>query len=401
MKNLIITFLLFCSVTNFHGQTNNDITIGKIETIESKILNEQRKVLVYVPENATNPKYNEKSYPVVYLLDGDAHFYSVVGMIRQLSSVNGNTICPKMIVVGISNTNRTRDLTPTKGERPNSGGGEKFMSFIKNELIPHIDSNYPTINYRTFIGHSLGGLTVMNTLLHQPDLFNAYVAIDPSMWYNNENLLSKIKKSTFNETYKNKTLYLGIANTMHKDMDTIRVKKDTMSSTRHIRAILELNTYLKESQQKYLSYKSTYYESDDHGSVPLISEYDALRYIFKFHRFKLHRDDYLNPEINLVAKVEAYYKKLSEGFGIEIKPDEEYVNNLGYQLLNNDAFTKSEQMFKLNIKNYPESFNVYDSIGDLYMAIGDKEKAIQNFKKSVSLNENSYSKAKLKELEKN
>ncbi|NRD22737.1 alpha/beta hydrolase [Winogradskyella litoriviva] len=400
MKNLIFILFLCFSISNIHGQTKNDIVIGKIETIESKVLNEQRRILVYVPENATHPNYKQKSYPVVYLLDGDAHFYSVVGLIKQLSSVNGNTLCPKMIVVGISNTNRTRDLTPTKGERANSGGGENFMSFIKNELIPHIDSNYPTLNFRTFIGHSLGGLTVMNTLLNQPDLFNAYVAIDPSMWYNNKNLLSKIKTSTFNETYKNKTLFLGIANTMHKDMDTIRIKKDTTASTRHIRAILELNMFLKDSQEKHLSFKSKYYEDDDHGSVPLIAEYDALRYIFKFHRFKLHRDDYLNPEVNLVAKVEAYYKKLSQGFGIEIKPDEEYVNNLGYQLLNNNAFKKSEQIFKLNIKNYPESFNVYDSIGDLYMAIGDKEKAIENFKKSVFINEKSYSKAKLLELEK-
>ncbi|WP_299101468.1 alpha/beta hydrolase-fold protein [uncultured Winogradskyella sp.] len=400
MKYLIIIFILCFSTSHINGQSKNDIVIGKIDLIESKILNEQRRILVHVPEDLTHPNYKKKSYPVVYLLDGDAHFYSLVGMIKQLSSVNGNTVLPRMIIVGISNTNRMRDLTPTKGERPNSGGGENFMSFIKNELIPYIDSNYPTIDYRTIIGHSLGGLTVMNTLLHQPELFNAYVAIDPSMWYNNENLLHKIKTSPFDSNYQSKTLFLGIANTMQKDMDTILVKKDTTTSTRHIRAILKLNTFLNKDSEKNLTFKSKYYEDDDHGSVPLITEYDALRFIFKFHRFKLHRSDYLNPEIDLVAKVEEYYKSLSEGFGLEMKPDEEYVNNLGYQLLDNNAFKKSEEIFKLNIKNYPDSFNVYDSIGDLYMAIGDKEKAIENFKKSVSLNEKSYSKAKLLELEK-
>ena len=142
---------------------------------------------------------SKKNYLVVYLLDGDAHFSSVVGMIQQLSSVNGNTLVPKMIVVGIPNTNRTRDLTPTKAQLDppfmdstmvaNTGGGEKFISFIEKELIPKIDSEYPTEPYRAFIGHSFGGLTVMHTLVHKPEMFNAYVAIDPSMSWDNQKLL--------------------------------------------------------------------------------------------------------------------------------------------------------------------------------------------------------------------
>ena len=133
MKKLyLFYYLAFCFYT-VNGQNNNDIVIGKIDSINSKILDEQRKVWIYVPDANSNGIFEKKNYPVVYLLDGDAHFYSVVGMIQQLSSVNGNTICPKMIVVGIPNTNRTRDLTPTKGKpdppfvdstmAANSGGG--------------------------------------------------------------------------------------------------------------------------------------------------------------------------------------------------------------------------------------------------------------------------------------
>lgn len=397
MKKINIFFFLCFCLYNLQGQNSNDVVIGKIDRIDSEILNEQRKVLVYVPKDKA---YEKKTYPVVYLLDGDAHFYSVVGMIHQLSSVNGNTVYPKMIIVGISNTNRTRDLTPTKGKSANSGGGENFISFIEKELIPHIDSNYPTKAYRTFIGHSLGVLTVMNTLLHKPYLFNAYVAIDPSMWWNNKNLLNLIKNTTFNEQYANKTLFLGIANTMSKDMDTIRVQKDTTSTTRHIRAILELNSYLNTDSQKKLSFKGKYYEDDDHGSVPLIAEYDALRYIFDFYRFKLENEDYLNPEIDILAKVENYYKRLSKGFGIEMKPDEKYVNDLGYNLLKKEQFKKAKQIFELNIKNYPENFNVYKSMGDIYVAIGNNEKAIENYKKSYSLKEDSFLEDKIIELEK-
>jgi predicted alpha/beta superfamily hydrolase len=116
-------------------------------------------------------KDTSSRYPVVYLLDADAHFESVVGMIRQLSEINGNTNCPAMIVVAIPNTDRTRDLTPTHivSDLPNmysnfsknTGGGENFVAFMEKELMPHIDSVYPTQPYRLLIGHSFGGLTVI------------------------------------------------------------------------------------------------------------------------------------------------------------------------------------------------------------------------------------------------
>lgn len=397
MKKIIFVYFLCLFFYTVNGQNSNDIVIGKMDHVYSEILREQRKVLVYVPEG--NP-HDKNTYPVVYLLDGDAHFYSVVGMIRQLSSVNGNTICPKMIVVGISNTNRTRDLTPTKGELEGSGGGENFISFIENELIPHINANYPTTAYRMFIGHSLGGLTVVNTLVNKPHIFNAYVAIDPSMFWNNKNLLHKIKRIGLNNKHDNKTLFLGIANTMRKDLNIRSVLKDTTSETRHIRAILKLSSYLNTQRQAELSFKGKYYENDDHGSVPLIATYDALRYIFSFYRFKLQEEDYTNPEIDLLGKVEEYYKRISKEFGVEIKPDEHYVSRVGYILLRRKQFKKAAQFFDLNIKNYPESFNAYESMGDFYVAIGNKEKAIKNYKKAISLNDDAFLKAKLIELEK-
>ena len=187
MKSLCLTIIivvtLFLCTNGIQAQNTqthlSKVVIGSIDSIHSKILNEQRKIWVYVPNSASNDIYSKQRYPVVYLLDGDWHFYSVVGMIHQLSSVNGNTICPEMIVVGIPNTDRTRDLTPTHIDSyleldstfcKNSGGEENFISFIEKELMPHIDSLYPTAPYRTFVGHSFGGLTVMNTLIHHTNL---------------------------------------------------------------------------------------------------------------------------------------------------------------------------------------------------------------------------------------
>ena len=164
MKKLIISILVsFFSICAF-AQKDNKVTIGTIDSLQSKILCEQRKIWVYLPNgDGANDLYSSQKYPVVYLLDGDAHFFSVVGMIQQLSQVNGNTVLPEMIVVGIPNTDRRRDLTPTHMDvHPiwndsalvrTSGGGENFIAFIEKELMPFIELKYPTAPYKLLIGH--------------------------------------------------------------------------------------------------------------------------------------------------------------------------------------------------------------------------------------------------------
>ena len=145
-------------------------------------------------------------------------------MIQLLSSVYA---CPEMIVVGISNTDRMRDFTPTHANSSqlkdwidtitvkNSGGGENFASFLEQELIPHIDSLYPTAPYRMIIGHSAGGLAVINILIHHTNLFRAHISIDPIMYWDNQKLLKETEKALATKTYSGVSLFLGIANTLN------------------------------------------------------------------------------------------------------------------------------------------------------------------------------------------
>lgn len=406
-KNLLLVFSVMISITSL-AQKDGAITIGTIDSVQSTILNENRKVWVYLP-NGGQPGDFPKRYPVVYLLDGDAHFYSVVGMIQQLSQVNGNTICPEMIVVGIPNTNRTRDLTPTHIDadppfmdsafaKP-SGGGPQFISFIEKELMPYIDSTYPTAPYKMLIGHSFGGLTVMDALVNHTGLFNAYICLDPSMWWDKTIFLKTVKKSLSKKNFSGTTLYLGIANTMDEGMDIKKVQTDTSLATRHIRSILDMDTYIKNNPPKGLKYASKYYENDDHGSLPLIAEYNALRFIFEKYRFNLPMEFFFNPMVNVAAAMEKHYaEEVSPIFGYKVSPPEDQVNSMGYQFMGMQQMNKAAQLFKMNVENYPASQNVWDSYGDYFLAITDKEKAIENFKKALSIKETPETRKKLDDL---
>ncbi|HEY4327233.1 MAG TPA: alpha/beta hydrolase-fold protein [Mucilaginibacter sp.] len=408
-----ISILLIAAIASANAQTvkNNLVVMGKVDSVHSKILNEKRKVWIYLPAGADDSLFARKRYPVVYLLDGDGHFASVTGMIQQLSEVNGNSICPGMIVVAIPNTNRTRDLTPTntlldpQGKKTDdfkdSGGGEKFTEFIQKELMPHIDSAYSTAPYKILIGHSFGGLMVVNTLVNHPDMFNAYVAIDPSMWWDGKKLLNQTREVLKQKKYYGKSLFLAIANTMPMGMDTMKVRTDTSGVTAHIRSILLLKDVLKSNSADGLNFAYKYYGDDNHGSVPLIAEYDALHFLFKFYGLP---NDFIprlmDPlsKIDPAAEIEAHYASVSKQMGYKVSPPEDQINQMGYYFMGSKQFERAFAMFSLNIRNYPESFNVYDSMGDCYGTKGDKDNAIIYYNKALKLRKNPETIEKLNKL---
>ncbi len=410
MKRILLTFFIatifFACKDTDTRQKDNHITIGVRDSIFSKVLNEPRQIMVYVPGGAGNANTLGKKYPVVYLLDGDAHFHSVVGMIDKLSQ----TVCPEMIVVGIPNTDRTRDLTPThvtemSGDTAfvkTSGGAEQFTQFIQDELMPYIDKTYPTAPYRTLIGHSFGGLFAVNALVNHPDLFNNYLAIDPSLWWDDQKLLKKADEVLSAPTYGTKSLFVAVANTMKKGMDVSSVHADTTEDTQHIRSILEFNLKTEKKTESGLNFKWKYYSEDSHGSVPLIAEYDALRFLFSWYTLE-GVDEFFQPNSTLTADevmghVVAHYKNISDRFGYQVTPEEAMINSFGYGFLESKKPNHAFAFFKLNTENYPQSANVFDSMGDYYLAQQDTVNAIENFSKAVDMGNLPYSREKLGKL---
>ena len=192
------------------GQTGAPapITIGETFTLDSKAVNEVRRINVYLP-----PQYSQSPdtrLPVLYMPDGGMaeDFLHIAGLVQVLA---GNGSMRPFILVGIENTQRRRDLTgPTQNEEdrkiaPQVGGSTAFRTFIRSELMPAVNARFRTTPETAIIGESLAGLFVVETLFLEPDLFDTYIAFDPSVWWNNGALLNrKVPPSD-----RKKTLYLA------------------------------------------------------------------------------------------------------------------------------------------------------------------------------------------------
>ena len=410
LTSLCICMLLVLCYTDSSAQSQQLINIGQSDTIYSKILKEERAIWVQVPQSAYAKTNHPNTYPVIYVLDGGVHFLSVCAIINQLSP----GAVPEMIVVGIGNAkNRTRDLTPTKVKEARdssqwvkeSGGGERFTDFIAQELIPYINTTYPTANNKTFVGHSFGGLLVVNTLIHRPELFNNYIALDPSLWWDNEVLTHEIATKLASEKYKNKSLFLSISNPLPPDTekDINKLLKDNSMNTEGLRATHRFSKTVSEFTNSPLHFKYKYYENEDHGTIPLISTYDGMKFLFSWYKMSGKLVDIIkNPNATADELTKGFndrFELLSKYLGYQVHPEEEMLNNLGYMFMSNSP-KKSLAFLKMAIKYYPKNANGYDSMSDYYKSQNDIQNAILYCEKAFAISGADYHKNKLEKLKK-
>jgi predicted alpha/beta superfamily hydrolase len=265
-----LAFLLFTSTLLFSQKTKNKSTetsrpfvLGVIEEIQSKELGENRTLNIYLPEGY-NPEENTK-YPVIYLLDGSANedFIHIAGLV-QFNSFEWINQVPKSIVVGIATVDRKRDFTfPTtiqndKTRFPTTGHSDKFIAFIEKELQPFIEKKYKTSESKTIIGQSLGGLLETEILLKKPSLFNKYVIVSPSLWWDNGSLLnldSKILKADFDQPTE---IYIAVG-------------KEGLTPT-EIPRVMEVDANLlaekiKATKSKNIKIYFDYFPEENHGTI--------------------------------------------------------------------------------------------------------------------------------------
>lgn len=407
---LVFLSLLCCAATLARAQTvkNNALVIGRVDSVASVVLKETRKVWVYVPASASDPTYLKQRYPVVYVLDGDDHFAYTTGMTQRLSEVP-NTVCPEMIVVGVLNTQRTRDLTPSRpasaeGMPPEvlktAGGAESFTAFLEKELIPYVEAHYPVTAHRTLIGHSFGGLFVMNTLVHHPRLFENYAAIDPSMWWDEGKLLKEAREGLAQARFAGRSLFVASANTTGQD--SLLVLKDPSVGGQFTRSKWTLRDELARNRANGLRSTFKYYPTDTHNTVTVPATYDALHFFFQPYALSPAATSALftaTPTADGAALLTAHYRQVSAQAGYPVLPPEPLVNQLAYYLLSQAGQApRALALFQLNAQNYPASANVHDGLGDYYQSQKQPAMAIASYTKALQLKETPATRQKLAQL---
>jgi predicted alpha/beta superfamily hydrolase len=270
-KLLIICFLLLLSQSTWSQielklNTSNPITLGETVELKSDILNENRILNIYLPPNYSTDA--NKSYPVIYLLDGslDEDFIHIAGLV-QFGSFSWINMIPESIIVGIANSDRKKDFTyPTtnkqdKTDLPTSGKSANFIQFLEKELQPYITANYKTSGPTTLIGQSLGGLLATEILFKKPNLFDNYIIVSPSLWWDNESLLA----ATASDYTSKKSIYIAVG-------------KEGANMERTARALYDkVNGQKKTNTTVFFSF----FEKQNHGDALHLAVYDAFEKIFK------------------------------------------------------------------------------------------------------------------------
>ncbi len=380
-----------------------------VDSIFSKTLSESRDFWVRLPDNFQPD--NDEKYAVVYLLDG-------FSLESTLEAVYGNYwghYLPHMILVGISNrSNRTRDLTTSqikmrRGSAMDSetGGAETFTKFMEKELIPYIDSKYPTMNYRTLIGHSYAGLFTINMLVNHKHLFQNYIAIDPSLDWDDQKLLKEAKEKLSTESYEGKSLFVSLAaeqlHMWNEEINMENIMDDASEFTLFARSIIEFSNYTKSQKQNGLNFSWKVYNEDLHGTVPLPSIRDGLIFLFEWYQFKSPQK-YNNPETSieeLVSLLKVQEQIYTEHFGVPTAPMiDEMLNGYGYMNMQMGQPEKAFMFFEMNIKYNPTSANAYDSMAEYFESQNDKENALKYLNKAYELSGDDHYKERIEALNK-
>ena len=236
---MTITALIVLTIVEVMDQMDQP-EADAIEEIHSDILGESRKILIHFPRNYDPAK----KYPTLYVLDGSSQDFRMAALAEIL---NVAEVVPEMIVVGIPNTDRNRDLTPHYILKDTDGNvygqGDRFLSFVEQEVIPLIESKYPTNGYRMFAGHSRAGLFAFYTYLEKPQVFDAYFCLSPAFWRDDSIIIDKTKALMTDNRDLSKFIFMSLGT---EENDKMRSAYNEMT------LLLDANTLLKYFLHRYM-----------------------------------------------------------------------------------------------------------------------------------------------------
>ena len=380
------------------------ITIGESHSIHSEVLGEERPYWIYLPASYSDTTYTTQHYPVLYLLDGDSHFHWASGLMQQMSRFH----IPEMIIVALPNTNRIRDLTPThtmthwddKEKKlswlEDSGGADSFLEFIGEELFNEIESTFRTQPYRILVGHSLAGLFTLHALLDAPEMFQAYVAMDPSLWWDDQLLVHRADSMISEGQQLDGSVYISLAN----EPDLGRVEEIRYPAGVISEPVQAFAESLESVASSSFRPKVEFFEAEVHDSVQILSLYHGLMHIFEGYSVHSLPDGPRADILEEPSRLKAHFENISYRLGINLPPPDLVVQQIALDFI---EFLNDEDSAIKALRYSPSfadhEYRVFNYLGWAYTFSGEADLARNAFEKALELNpENEFARAQLEAL---
>ncbi|MBT8485166.1 MAG: hypothetical protein HKO59_11545 [Phycisphaerales bacterium] len=357
---LVLVIAIFAGGGVATAQDPEPVTIGERLPIRSTQLDEMRELVISTP-----PGYETggQRYGVLYLLDGPSHFTHVVGTSRFLARTRRAL---PLIIVGVANTDRGRDMSPPRMTPPSGEpvGSGAFRRFLVDELRPFIDEEYRTTGLNILVGHSLGGLFAIETLIEEPDAFSGYFALSPSLWWEDGEFVDRLAAAPAEHPLFDRFLYLAIGD------------EGEQMNAPFTQVVERLTAHAPER----FTWSSGAFPEEDHGSVPLSAIGHGLREYFQPVRGASNLTG-----VTDVATLDERYDALARRFQIEMGVPEMLINQLGYALLGQHLYEEAQAVFEANVERFPDSANVYDSLAECLENVGELPIAYDLYEQAAAL----------------
>ncbi len=365
---LTLAVLLAASANAAAPVKPQPFVVGETLQMESRVLAETRTYIIHTPASY---KSGKDRYPVLVLQDGESNFAHTVAAVDLLAD-NGRI--PEMIVVGVNNTDRSRDMTPTRpatgwGGTPwsgSAGGADKFLAFIADELLPAVDRDYRTRPYRILVGHSLGGLFAIYALTTRPEVFNGYLAISPSLWWDDQALVKKAQPFFAVHPQLRADLYM----TMGDEGQAM------------LGGAWKLAAVLEESKLKDVRWQFKRSVEEDHGTIPYLSTYEGLQAIFSGYRIT---DPVALYDQGGTAALDRHYAEFSRRLGYPIKVPESLYHVMMWRLGELERFSDAEVIGKQALALEPRDASIHSTLAELAGMQKDTPRAIAHLTEALRL----------------
>ena len=349
------------------AQPEDSVVIGKRVELFSEILGENRPLFIRTPYGYES---GEEHYPVLYLLDGDAHFQHTAGTADYLA-YSGRT--PELIIVAIRNTDRNRDLTPPSAQQsdiedyPTHGGADNFLRFISDELMPWVNGQYRTRPHSTLVGHSFGGLFALHALVTRPDVFDAYVAISPGLQWDDQRLVTQAARMFENTPELTADLYMTVGNE----------GRALLGGARKLAGVLD------EHAPRGLRWAFRLMEEESHVSVALRSTWQGLEAVFD--GWNLH-DVLTTFDRGGLAAIDDHYTRGGARFGYDRATPASAVLTLVFQLIQADRLEEAASVLLRDTETHPPSSIALAELADAYADRNDRASAREYYTLALRAN---------------